>query len=170
MNVAVKIFGVIFVSLLLIGGAEASVGIYAFKSIEASYLKKSFKINSIDATGIQMAVTLIIKNPSPFGININSYDLQASINGAKIANFKSDTQKNILARKYSYLSLPINVNWKNSFPGGTGKNLFNYFINQQYDKIILTVEGSFSGSTLKIPVNKNIKIEYTLKEIQELLT
>lgn len=169
MNNSIKIASIIFASLLLIGGAEASIGIYSFKSIEATYKANSFSINKIDVAGIQMEITLIIKNPSPFSLTINSYDIDISINGAKIANLKSSTPKQILGRKYSYLTLPININWKNSFPSGTGSSIFNYFINKEYDKIIVTANGKFSGSTLKIPVNKSIKIDYSLKQIQELI-
>jgi LEA14-like dessication related protein len=169
MNNYIKIAAVIFVSLLLIGGAEAALGIYAFKSIEASYKSKSFFINKIDTTGVQMEVTLIVKNPSPFSLIINGYDLIVSINGAKIATLKSATPKEIKGNQYSNLNLPITVNWKNSFPQGTGNNIFNYFILKEYEKIVLNISGKFSGSTLKIPVNKNININYSLKEIQELI-
>jgi LEA14-like dessication related protein len=164
-----KIGGVVLGAALLFLGAEVSIGLYAFTKITAAY--KSFFINKIDLKNkkITIVVELFIKNPSPFSIVINSYNFNFLLNGFKIGNTKSEKTKEIAGKSYSVLSLPIEVDFNSAFPKQMVGDILNYFISNQYDKIILMVDGKISGSTLKIPINKNIELNYSLQDIQKIM-
>jgi LEA14-like dessication related protein len=100
----------IFTAVLII----LLAGCNFFKPVKIGKLK-SFKINQISLQSVNLDITLPVKNPNYFQINVQKLDLDIQVNGMDIGSVAEERNFEIPARSDKELSLNLNLKLKNFF-------------------------------------------------------
>ena len=166
MSKGVKIAIGILLAVFVPGGIALAYGLDRIFKICVNINSYKFK------TDLQYAfldLQLQVKNPSFIAIGINSYSIDIFLNDKKIGKVENFNTKIIEPQKISYLSIPVKMDLIKSTATVLSSEIINYFGQKQYDKIIVSLNGKFTGKVMKIPVTFPITLKYSLKEIQQIM-
>ena len=160
-----KIFWIVTSAIIIPGGLWAGIGIATLQQICYSVVKYEIRRIDIAARTIEMAFTMMIKNPSKLSIGIEGYDIAVALNGVEIAKLVSEAPKTIEGEKATTLVLPVKIDLKKTFGQIKSQEIVGYFITKDFEKIVVSLKGKFNGRLLKIPIAVKVDSKYTLAEI-----
>lgn len=146
-------------------GAGVYIALGIKRLLQISYYLEGYKFEGFDVRYIYLKLFLLVKNKSDVAVNIKRYFINVLLNDKLVAILSSKKNKTIEAEKSSKLELPIKIDYNNVFGKLKSKEIMGYFVNKEYDKIIFSLKGKFSGSILKIPIFAPLKIQMSLKDI-----
>lgn len=149
-------------------GVYAAIGARALMSICYNMVK--FQVQNITGDSIYINFTLKLNNPSFLAVDINGYKLDVFLNGKFIASVASVAHEEIMSKGISTLVIPVRVAYLKTLGIVGGKELINNFANQRFDKIVVSLKGTFKGSVLKVPVGVPVDQKWTLKEISDTMS
>ena len=166
MSNGVKIAIGILLAVFVPGGIALAYGIDRIFKICVNINSYKFKT---DLQYAYLDLQLQVKNPSFTSIAINGYAIDISLNDKKVGKVENFNSKIIEAQKISYLTIPVKIDLIKSATTLLSSEIINYFGQKKYDKIIVSLNGKFTGKVMKIPVTFPIALKYSLKEIQEIM-
>lgn len=163
MSKSLKIASIIIITALGIFGIYATIGIRMLMNI--CYEIAKYKYKGIDIQYIYIDLQLRIFNPSILKVGLNGYNLNVYLNNKWLSDLTSYTPIIIKSEGISTITIPLKIDYLKTFGTIKSKEIINYFLTQQFDKIIITLKGKFSGTVLKIPVSVPVDSSWTLQEI-----
>ncbi len=158
-----KIFWTVTTLIVVPGSIWAGIGIWTLQQICYSVVK--YEVKAWNFKSIDLAFTMMIKNPSQLSVEIDGYDIHVALNNVPVARLISNTVKTIEGEKASSLVLPVSIDLEKSFGQIKSKEIIGYFSSKNFDKIVLSLTGKFNGKLLKIPISVKIDSRYTLADI-----
>lgn len=164
------IFWGLFLGIVIPGGAIAGVGLYQLSQI--CYQMGGFKITAFDRQKLYIDIAIRIVNKSFLKLTIKSYDLNFYLNGVKVSNTKNEDKKEISPEATSTLTTTISVAFKETFGAIKSAEMIANFATKQYDKITLSVDGTFKGKLLGVPFTFTLKQNewtWTLADILKMM-
>jgi LEA14-like dessication related protein len=159
----VKILMAIGAAIAIPGGFIIGASIIAMKKI--CYKVSGFNMLSIDTKNIKFELLIKVKNPSKINIQIQGYDFNVKINNVQVAKINNSTKKTLIPQQVSEIAVPIDIDVNAIFGAVKSKEIILNFLSRKLDKISLTLEGKFIGEMAKIPIKKDVSINYTLQEV-----
>ena len=161
-----KIIGLLAIAVFVPAGFYVSYGLYSLMSYCVKF--KKYKLDEIGKDNIKLSFSFEFKNPSYLSVDIIGYNIDVFLNGTKISNLFSADPNKIEAGKTSMLTLPVSIDYKKLFDKVKSAEIVNDFIFKNYDKIVFEFKGKFIGKMMKIKINKELNIKYSLKELLEM--
>lgn len=162
-----KIIAWAFVASLGIAGIYIGVGVKRLMSFCYKIVKYNVKI---DLDYVHLSVDLKIQNPSYLKIDIYDYDIDVYVNNVQVGNVASKRYIELKKEQVSTISIPAKIPYLKSIGNINGKQMFNAFVNKEYDKIYITLKGKFNGGVLGVSATVPIDYKITLKEIAEIMS
>lgn len=161
------IIALIFVTAFSIAGIYIGIGVKQLMSFCYKIVKYDFKI---DLDYIYLTVDMKIKNPSYLKIDIYDYDIDVYVNNARVGSIANKKYVELKKGGVSSISIPSKIPYLKTFKNIPGKQIFNYFINKEFDKIFITLKGKFNGGVLGVSAHVPIDYKITLKEIAQIMS
>lgn len=155
------------VTVISLFGVYAAMGARALMGICYNMVK--YQLRNITGEYIYIDFTLKINNPSFLAVDINGYKLDIYLNNKFIANLTSVAHKEIVGNGISTIVIPLKIAYLKTLGAVNSKELLNNFTNQRFDKIVVSLKGTFSGTVLKVPAEVPVNSKWTLKEINEIM-
>ena len=148
-------------------GIYAGVGIKKLMSICYSITK--YKLVQIDLEYIYINFTLTLKNKSFLKVDIEGYNFDVYLNNKFVTALSSKKHEEIAGEGISVIDIPLKVAYLKTFKTVGGNEILNAFTEKKFDRIFVTLKGTFSGSVLKVPVNVPVDYKITLEEIIKIM-
>lgn len=148
-------------------GVYAAIGARALMSVCYNMVK--YQVQNITGDAIYINFTLKVNNPSFLAVDINGYKIDVFLNSKFIATVASTAHEEIVSKGVSTLIIPLKVAYMKAMGTVNGKELLNNFANQRFEKIVVSLKGTFKGTVLKVPVGVPIDQKWTLKEINDIM-
>lgn len=169
------------------------VGIGAYKMKNLCFKLIGFKslgifkngaetINPFGADSYNFQLSLRLRNPSYLDVAITGCSLDVTINGNRLAHISGAdlllANKNILTagtlllpknNAHVVITIPISIDLKDSSNLIRNQSLLAAFSTKQYQNVLITIQGNFSGQLLKLPVSHSIAITKSLAAIKALI-
>ena len=165
MSIGGKIAWVVVAALGLVG-IYAGIGVKKLMSICYNIVKYKYKL---DLEYLYLDLTLQLKNPSFLKVGIEGYDIDVYLNNKWVAKVAKINHEEIVAEGVSVIDIPIKIKYQKLINTVAGKEIINAFSSKNFDKIFVTLEGTFSGSVLKVLVNVPVDYKITLDEIIKIM-
>ena len=159
-----QIFLIAATAIIIPGGIWAGMGIAALTKICYNVIK--YEITKFNFTNMELSFTLKVKNPSNIKVIIEGYNINIELNGVNVGQIVSKSKKTLKSEQHSTIVIPVNIKIDKKTLGNSKiREVFDYFITKQYEKIFVSLSGHFNGRLLKIPIPVKIDLKYTLAEI-----
>ena len=187
-----KIIGWSLVAILTSVAVYVGIGAYKMKNLcfkligfkSLGIFKNGVEtINPFGADSYDFQLSLKLRNPSYLDVAITGFDLNVTINGNRLAHISGTTllmaNKKILTagtlllpknNAHVTIIIPISIDLKDSSNLIRNQSLLTAFANKQYQNVLITIAGNFSGQLLKLPVSHSISITKSLSDIQALMS
>lgn len=151
----------------IVGGIYAGVNIRLLTKICFSI--GGFKIKSLDSNYINLDILLNVKNPASLDVKVQGYDIGAMLNGVPIGKIVDKTEKVLLANQITPLLVPITIDHNKAFGQIKSKEILAYFLTNNWEKIVVSLDIKFKGEVLRIPISTSVNLTYSLKQIKEMM-
>ncbi|HRG36900.1 MAG TPA: hypothetical protein PK289_00050 [Bacteroidia bacterium] len=151
----------------IVGGIYAGVNVRLLTKICFSIA--GFKIKSLDSNYIYLDILLNVKNPSRLDVKVGGYDINATLNGTPVGKIVDKTEKVLLAEQITPLLVPIQIDHNKAFGQIKSKEILGYFLTNNWEKIIVSLDIKFKGEVLRIPISTSVNLSYSLKEIKTMM-
>lgn len=158
---------------ILIPGGFIFGGIYAGVNVrlltKICFSVSGFKIKSLDSKYIYLDILLLVKNPSRLDVTVQGYEIDALLNGVPVSKIVDKNKKVLLGEEVTPLLVPIQIDHEKAFGQIKSKEILAYFLTNNWDKIIVSLDIKFKGEVLNIPISTSVSLKYSLKEIKAIM-
>ena len=151
----------------VIGGIYAGVNVRLLTKI--CFSVSGFKIKSLDSKYIYLDILLLVKNPSRLDVTVQGYEIDALLNGVPVSKIVDKNKKVLLGEEVTPLLVPIQIDHEKAFGQIKSKEILAYFLTNNWDKIIVSLDIKFKGEVLNIPISTSVSLKYSLKEIKAIM-
>lgn len=163
---ALKIILCVAIAVIVPAGTFIGLGLYNLKKI--CYKVSDIVLDSITFKTAKLILKIKVKNPSSIAVNITGYDFAIQMNGVEVAKITNSDKKELGAGQVSELSVPLTIQLDKVYDVAKSVEMLGYFLTRQMSKIVLTLNGEFRGSVLKVPVSTGVNFSYNLEEIKKI--
>lgn len=151
----------------IVGGIYAGVNVRLLTKI--CFSVSGFKIKSLDSKYIFLDILLLVKNPSRLDVTVQGYEIDALLNGVPVSKIVDKNKKVLLGEEVTPLLVPIQIDHEKAFGQIKSKEILAYFLTNNWDKIIVSLDIKFKGEVLNIPISTSVSLKYSLKEIKAIM-
>jgi len=148
----------------------ASIYLYNQINLLKDYCYKisGFKINSLNKNGININLSLLLKNQSNISVMINSLNVDLFINDMKISTINNNKTLNWNKNSVSNIDIDVNVNSSDIKKLNIINlaNVFSYYLLGEKEKIFIKIKGDIKAGIGNMPLPSiPIDINYSLAEL-----
>ncbi len=166
MSNAGKIIGLSILAALTAVGVYAGIGVKRLMNLCWNIVKYELRF---DLQYVYLNIAIQIKNPLDFDITLHGYDLDVFLNKKQIGKVASKAVKTIPGGGEITINVPAKSPIKKSFGEVGSTNILNLFLRKEFDKIVVSLDGTFTGEILKIKKKLPVEYQINLTEIIKIM-